>query len=1355
MAAGARPVSDPWTVSVHASPDDFKPLGAGVLVDRGRVLTCAHVVLKDGVPRESLWVAFPKAGPAPLERRQVAEVIAGQPAAVADVAILRLAEEAPPHVTPAPLRSPSAADLVDRSWWAFGFPAGDPLGGAAGGSIGADLSYGWLRLDTASRYIVERGFSGTGLWSAEYQAVVALVGQAKESANNRGDGRAVTIAAADRFLPGEKLSELTQWKATEATEGALAAWGWTLATDGEAERHWRPRARGVSVDSEAGYRFRGRTAALEAITNWLGRNLGDRRVMVITGSPGVGKSAVLGRIITTADPTIRAALPTDDDNVKAPLGSIACAVHAKGKTALDVAVEIARAASLSLPRSPGEIAYALRDALRGNPGRRFSVAVDALDEASTPKQTRLIVTAIILPVLQMCSNHGAQILVGCRRGDDEGDILATFASGAEIVDLDSERYFQEDDLFQYALATLQLVGDERPGNPYEKRRFALPLARSIARMAQRNFLVAGLVARTHALHDEEPASVDGLDFPPTVDDALTGYLHQLPPSGAVQPIDLLTALAYAQSPGFSIPLWSSALKALGFDVGEDGLAKFARSSAANFLLESSDDGVTTSYRLFHQAFNDALVRRRGPQREDDEKRITRALILFGQSAGWARAGKYLLQALPAHAVRAGMVNDLLLDDDYLLTADLRRLSQVADYATTPAGRDRARLLRFTPTAGIATTEQRAALFSVTAAVEQLGNEVGSADDAPYRAMWAAVTPRDEHALLEGHDGAVLDVEAFAANGREMVASAGVDGTIRIWDVATGQLERTIKAHSGMVNSLAAIRVSGRLYLASGGDDATVNVWDPVSGHRFRQVADFTAPVDQIVVLALGERELIVPVSGTRSLRMWDVTRKRGEVVVSIAHQSRAICVAALRTHNALVTTNEHSIAVWDPETRRHVTSLNRRGSVVRSVHFFAIGERGYLASGAADGKVTLWDLDAGVELRTTASHEGPVTAICSVDIGGTVCLATAGADKKIRITEALTGGTLQILTGHKAEINALRSTRVGHRTLLVSCSDDETVRLWDSAGRGAGGLKLGGAPAQSLAVFRARDREHVMMADGREDVRISTLADGRPVASLRNLDGPVTSVSTAVLRGVPVLASGGADGSITLWDPENYQPFHRFAAHENWVNDLCSLTVGDRTLLVSAGGDRAVMLWDLESGRALRRTMDWLRGRRAKLSAHQGWVLSLAAVDSSLASGGADGMIWLWDPRTGKPSHGLDGHAAAVSSLCTVEVGGRTVLISASLDRTVQVWDPLSGRPLYELFRGSGPIRGLCRVDVGGRTLVAIGGADRMVRLWDVGSGTQEAIIPVHHTVYSLLGFPDGFVAGLSRGVVAISLSAG
>ena len=65
---------------------------------------------------------------------------------------------------------------------------------------------------------------------------------------------------------------------------------------------------------------------------------------------------------------------------------MSCAVHAKGKTALEVAEEIARAASAALPGQPEDLAPAIRDALSERGGTRFNVIIDALDEAASPAQ---------------------------------------------------------------------------------------------------------------------------------------------------------------------------------------------------------------------------------------------------------------------------------------------------------------------------------------------------------------------------------------------------------------------------------------------------------------------------------------------------------------------------------------------------------------------------------------------------------------------------------------------------------------------------------------------------------------------------------------------------------------------------------------------------------------------------------------------------------------------------------------------------------------------------------------------------------------------------------------------------------
>ena len=515
-----------WVAAIHSSENDSKPLGTAVVIDTDRVMTCAHVVVSstDGAVREPLWVAFPMASECP--RRQVAEVFVEHSPPVKDLAVLVLQEPVPSGVETAPLRCPKPADLASRRWEAFGFPEEDPLGDYVGGTVGAALAYGWIRLDTKSRYLVRQGFSGGGLWSEDYKAVVGVVGQA----HSNGDGRAITLHRADQLFPNQRLADLAErFSAKVVGEVALEQWGWTLARDPEGIRHWRPRARGVSVESEHGFRFRGRRAALTRIVRWLDRAEPDPRVLVVTGSPGVGKSAVLGRIVTTADAAILASLPPGDEAVRAHPGSVSCAVHARAKTALEVAEEIARAASARLPEETDDLAPAVRDALDERPDRRFNVIIDALDEAANPAQARAIIEGVVLPLVETCSAVGAQVVVGTRRRDDGGDLLGLFGGALSAIDLDEREYFAEEDLAEYAMASLKLEGDERLGNPYADDALAAPLASKIAKMSERNFLVAGLIARTHGLDDEKAADPEELRFTATVDSALDTYLQRLSP----------------------------------------------------------------------------------------------------------------------------------------------------------------------------------------------------------------------------------------------------------------------------------------------------------------------------------------------------------------------------------------------------------------------------------------------------------------------------------------------------------------------------------------------------------------------------------------------------------------------------------------------------------------------------------------------------------------------------------------------------------------------------------------------------------------------------------------------------------
>jgi hypothetical protein len=212
---GARdlgyPWADAWIASIHATQDDFRPVGSGIVLDERRILTCFHVIEE----LDEKWVAFPKAvDGASLIRREVSRVVlpdafthVKDPAIgyVRDLAILVLAEPVPAGVFAAPLRFPEPAELAGRRWWAFGFPGHDPLGSSSDGWLGAALSYGWTRLYRESPDPVQGGFSGGGLWCADHQAVVAVVGQ---SDGERGGGRAIVLHEADLWFPGQNLSAL-------------------------------------------------------------------------------------------------------------------------------------------------------------------------------------------------------------------------------------------------------------------------------------------------------------------------------------------------------------------------------------------------------------------------------------------------------------------------------------------------------------------------------------------------------------------------------------------------------------------------------------------------------------------------------------------------------------------------------------------------------------------------------------------------------------------------------------------------------------------------------------------------------------------------------------------------------------------------------------------------------------------------------------------------------------------------------------------------------------------------------------------------------------------------------------------
>ncbi|AGL15248.1 trypsin-like peptidase domain-containing protein [Actinoplanes sp. N902-109] len=1314
--------SDSWTVALHASRAGPEVLGTGVVIGDGQVLTCAHVIREDGVARRELWVAFPKAAGTVPGDRLAARVI--HDGGAVDVALLELAESAPPTVRPARLRCVPAQELSEQTWWAFGFPDhSGQYGASADGVADHPVGYGGIHLTSRSAPGLKPGFSGGALWSYEYEAVVGLV----SDANSDGKGIALTLHHADELVPELKLGVLAGWQAEDAGDTALTAWGWVLSEDAEAERHWLPRARGVAVHTERGSRFRGRTAALRTITSWLDAPVPTGRTLVITGSPGVGKSAVLGRVVTTADATVRSLRAADDIAETATVGSVSCAVHAKGKTALEVAVEIARAAAVALPAAdPADLVPALRHRLSRHPAR-FNLVVDALDEAVSPGQTRKLID-LVLGLGRSLAVLGVQVVVGTRRADDRGDLLAEFGSAAEIVDLDTPAFFAESDLAGYALATLSSVG--RDSNPYADVRVAAPVAQRIAALSQRNFLVAGLVARARALHDTTPVRPDDVTFEASVADALDRYVDGLPDVGWTPARLALRALAYAETPGLPVALWRTGIEALGGAVTDDELTHFARTSAANFLVESGGADLPV-YRLFHQALNDALL----VGQHDGERLLVSAWLGHARTFGWAAAPDYLLRSLPVHAARSGVVDELLADDEYLLHVRLERMLPAAELATTPLGKARAELLQRTPKAQRADAAERAALFSVVEHLDALEFRLSIPPGVPYAAHWARTPRRPERTVLEGHAESVYDVAAIPVDGRSLLASAGEDGTVRLWDPLTSQTEQVIACHDDCIRALAVVRAGNVDLLATAGHDHTIKLWDPRTCGLVHTMTGHTDWIRNLCAVPLADgREILVSCGDDRTVRLWDpLTGACVQTLVGHTGWVTAVC----RFGGLVASTGfDCTVRLWDPATGRAVAVLSGHTGWVTTLY----AVHGLIASAGYDGTVRLWDPAVDDAVAVLDAQSGPITDLCTLQVDDSVLLAATAEDGVIRLWDAERGAQWRRIESYASWIRAICELRVGDRYLLATAGDDGTVRLWDAATGQA-----------------------------------ETVLDGGRLGAVGALAQVPTGYGT-------VVAATSAEGAVRLWDvTTGEQTLPPLVAYGTVVTDVAAVTDEDRHLIAVASEDRVVRLWDADSGEQVKvlrphhegvnavcaigtsvasgaddlivRVWSLQRETARPLLGHAAWITALTTVHRAgrelLVSADKNGMLRLWDPD-GELIRESQGHHDAVNAIAEIPFGERHALVSAADDRTVRLWEVTDLAPLRVLSGHTAPVTGVCPISYAGRPALASTSLDRTVRIWDVATGRALMVIPVYHQALACLYVDGILVVGLDRGLLAL-----
>jgi WD40 repeat protein len=252
-------------------------------------------------------------------------------------------------------------------------------------------------------------------------------------------------------------------------------------------------------------------------------------------------------------------------------------------------------------------------------------------------------------------------------------------------------------------------------------------------------------------------------------------------------------------------------------------------------------------------------------------------------------------------------------------------------------------------------------------------------------MWNPQMPARRRSLAPG---TLMSAIAFKPGANVVAAASYLDGTIRLWNVATNEQIGTLASSAKSLDEVAFSR-DGKT-VAAAGEDGTVYLWRPPARKPFGRLRFGT----QVTGIAFSPDGRTLAVAGAReAAALYDVaglTRKG-----SLIGHSNYLSAIAFSPDGKLVATasSDRTVRLWDPSTLKQVGLLSGHTDAVRAVAFSPDGT--IVASAGDDATVRLWDPQTSRSLGRLDGHSKAVNSVAFSPDGQTI--ASASADDTVRL----------------------------------------------------------------------------------------------------------------------------------------------------------------------------------------------------------------------------------------------------------------------------------------------------------------------------------------------------------------------